>query len=113
MTTPKTALVPTAIKERSNINLSFPHVSTADFMQFNCACKRVLSPTQTYNVSHNEFTRLQPLDVPTFGDAKIINRAFFVPFRTVMPSWNDFITDSVHNFPDGQHHHLESCEQNL
>lgn len=106
MTTPKAALVPTAIKERTNIDLSFPHVTTSDFMQFNCACKRVLSPTQTYNVSHSEFTRLQPMDVPTFGDAQIINRAFFVPFRTVMPSWNDYITDSVHNFPNGDVDHV-------
>ena len=106
MTTPKTALVPTAIKQRTNIDLSFPHVTTSDFMQFNCACKRVLSPTQTYNVSHREFTRLQPMDVPTFGDAKMINRAFFVPFRTVMPSWNDYITDSVHNFPNGDVDHV-------
>lgn len=89
--------VNTAIDKRSSNDYSCDHVTTANFMQFNVAFSRELVPTQSVNIEHNTFARLQPLPVPTFGRARIQNRAFFVPFRTVFPAFNDFITDSRHS----------------
>lgn len=88
--------VKTAIDSRSKFDLSCDHVSTANFMQFNVAYSKELVPTEKLTVNMETFTRLQPMPVPTFGRAKVNNRAFFVPYRTIFPGWNDFITDSAH-----------------
>lgn len=88
--------IKTAVTDRTKLDLSCDHISSADFMQFNVAyCKEVV-PKEKLSVSMETFTRMEPLVVPTFGRANIKNRAFFVPFRTVFPAWNDFITSSPH-----------------
>lgn len=93
--------VNTAVTHRTNQDLSCDHITTANFMQFNVAFARELVPNQSIKVNHKTFARLQPLPVPTFGRARIQNRAFFVPFRVVFPAFNDFITDSRHSTSDG------------
>lgn len=93
--------VKTAIDSRSKFDLSCDHVSTANFMQFNVAYSKELVPTEKLTVNMETFTRLQPMPVPTFGRAKVNNRAFFVPYRTIFPGWNDFITDSSHTTATG------------
>lgn len=93
--------VNTAITHRTNQDLSCDHVTTANFMQFNVAFARELVPKQSLKVNHKTFARLQPLPVPTFGRARIQNRAFFVPFRVVFPAFNDFISDSRHSTSNG------------
>ena len=90
-----------AIDKRTNIDLSCSHVTTANFMQFNCAFSRELVPKQKISINMSTFARLQPLPVPTYGKAKIQNRCFFVPFRTIFPAFNDFITDARHSFSNG------------
>lgn len=93
--------VNTAITHRTNQDLSCDHVTTANFMQFNVAFARELVPKQSLKVNHKTFARLQPLPVPTFGRARIQNRAFFVPFRVVFPAFNDFISDARHSTSNG------------
>lgn len=98
---PRKTLVPTAVNSRTNIPLTPQHVTTADFMQFNVSLAIELAAESSIEVSHTLFTRLEPLAVPTFGRAMIKNKAFFVPFRTVFPAWNDFINDVPHVYDNG------------
>lgn len=88
--------VKTAVTTRSKRDLSCCHITSADFFQFNVAYARELVPKESISVGLETFSRMEPLVVPTFGRANIKNRAFFVPFRTVFPGWNDFITQSPH-----------------
>lgn len=94
MGTPKTANVATAIAKYSDLDLSCQHITTGNFMEFNVAKCMPLVPRQTIDIDKTTFTRLEPLSVPTFGNADIHDRAFFVPFRTIMRGWNEFITDT-------------------
>ena len=96
-----TIKVKTAVDKRTQQNLSSFHVTTGNFMQFNVSFSRELVPDQSIKVQHNTFARLQPLPVPTYGRAKIQNRAFFVPFRIVFPAFNDFISDAAHITSEG------------
>lgn len=90
--------VDTAIENRTKLDLGCDHITSANFMQYNVAWCKELVPKEKISVSMETFTRLNPMPVPTFGRAKINNRAFFVPFRTIFPAWNDFITDARHSY---------------
>lgn len=90
------AKVKTAIESRSKQNLSHQHITTADFFQLNCAFCREIVPQQSINVDFTTFARLSAMPCPTMGDTTIKHHAFFVPFLSVMPGWNDFISDAVH-----------------
>ena len=94
--TPKSINAPIAITHRSEVNLSAQHITTSNFMSLDVAKTLELVPGQSVNIEHNVFTRLEPMPIPTFGNANINCRAFFVPFRTIFPAWNDFIDDVVH-----------------
>ena len=97
---PQKVSTPVALTHSSKFDLTFTHDTTTNFMDFNVAYACELVPKQEVDVYHNVFARMTPLLVPTYGDAEIHNRAFFVPFRTIFPAWNDFITDSVHTYSD-------------
>lgn len=96
---PNRVSVPTAMTDRTELNLSCQHITSGNFMDFMVAKRMRLVPTQSVDISHNLFARLDPLEVPTYGDSDVRTRAFFVPYRTIMPAWNDFIEDTVHNYP--------------
>ena len=98
---PNKVNVATAITSRSKQNLSCKHITTGNFMDYMISKRMRLVPTQKVDVNHQVFSRVDPLEVPTYGDSTIRTRVFWVPYRTVMPSWNDFIEDTVHNFTDG------------
>ena len=87
-----------AVVEKTKLDLSSQHITTGNFMQFNVVWSKELVPTEKITINQETFARMDPLPVPTFGRANIKNRAFFVPFRTVFPAWNDFITDTKHTF---------------
>ena len=95
---PNKAKTPIAIHEYTHQDLSCCHVTTSNFMEFSVAKRIAMVPKQSINIKHQLFSRMDPLALPTFGNAKIHNRLFFVPYRTVMPAWNDFIEDTVHSF---------------
>ena len=96
-----TIKVKTAVEKRTELVLDSDHITTANFMQFNIAFARELVPEQSVNIDMSTFARLQPLPVPTYGKARIQTRCFFVPFRTIFPAWNDFITDARHSYSSG------------
>lgn len=85
-----------AIDSRVKLDLGCQHITTADWMQFGVAYNKELVPTEKIDVKMETFFRMMPLVRPTFGRANVNNRAFFVPYRTVFPGWNDFITDASH-----------------
>lgn len=101
MAFPTKLQTPVASHERSQHDLSAPHVTTGSFMKFYVSKAMELVPGQSIQVQHDCFSRLEPLPVPTFGLADIRHRAFWVPFRTVFPEWNDFINDTPHLYDDG------------
>ena len=98
---PNKISTPTAITNRCTLDLSGQHITTGNFMDFMVAKRMRLVPHQSVEVNHNVFSRLDPMEVPTYGDSDIRVRAFFVPYRTVFPAWDDFIEDAVHTFSDG------------
>ena len=93
--------IPIGVNKRTSLDLSCVHVTTTDFMQFNVAKTFTVVPGQSYNIQHETFTRLEAMPIPTFGRANIFNRAYFVPYRTLFPAWNDFITNTPHTYADG------------
>lgn len=98
---PNRISVPTAITHRKNIDLSCKHITTGNFMDYMLSKRMRIVPTQKVKITHNLFSRADALLKPCYGDATIRTRAFFVPYRVIMPAWNDFIEDTVHNIPNG------------
>ena len=92
---PQKVSMPVAASNRSNNERGGFHITTSNFMDFNIARKFELAPKESVDINHLFFTRLDPLPVPTFGDAVVHNRVFFVPFRTIMPGYDDFDKDVV------------------
>lgn len=88
--------VNTAMDQRTKFDLGCDHVTTSNWMQFTPVYNKEMVPKEKIDVSVETFTRMLPLNYPTFGRANIHNSAFFVPYRTIFPGWNDFITDAVH-----------------
>lgn len=76
-------------------NLSCDHITTSNFMELQPVYYRHLTPAdETLTVTAEAFSRLQPMPVPTMGRAQQNIRGFWVPYRTLMSSWNTFITDT-------------------
>lgn len=88
--------VNTAMDQRTKFDLGCDHITTSNWMQFTPVYNKEMVPKEKIDVSVETFTRMLPLNYPTFGRANIHNSAFFVPYRTVFPGWSDFITDAVH-----------------
>ena len=93
--------VNTAITDNTKLDLGHQHITTADFMQLNVDMIHEMVPGEKIDIKMESFARLNPLPVPTFGRARMVNRAFAVPFRTIFRGWNDYITDNVHIASDG------------
>lgn len=79
-------------------NLSCDHITTSNFMEVQPVYYRHLTPAdETFTVNAEAFSRLQPMPVPTMGRAQQNIRAFWVPYRTLMMNWNNFITDTYNS----------------
>ena len=92
---PTSTKQPIAVTHYSNLDLSSQHITTGNFMEFNVAKAMELCPRQSIDINMRTFARLAPMPLPTYGNADIKNRAYFVPFRTVMQGWNEFIDDTT------------------
>lgn len=86
--------VSTAVRQRSKKRYEQDHVTTQCFMRPVPVFAREKPASRKIFVNHENFTRLEPMPVPTFGRAMVYNRSFFVPFRTVWRDWDRFITQS-------------------
>lgn len=88
-------------QEMNKFNLSSSNITSSDFFQLKVVYNREMVPGSSISVGCDQFSRLAPLVKPYYGQVQIINRAFFVPYRTVWQPWNSFITqtsnDSYYN----------------
>lgn len=76
-------------------NLSCDHITTSNFMEVQPVYYRHLTPSdETLSVNAEAYSRLQPMPIPTMGRAQQNIRGFWVPYRTLMARWNNFITDT-------------------
>ena len=89
------ARVAVGLHGKTKLDLSHPHITTTNFMDLQPICYRHMIPSEKVVCSASAFARLAPMAVPTYGRCRLNMRAFFVPFRTVMPNFTDFIVDTV------------------
>lgn len=85
-----------ALREKNKFNLSCDHFTTNDFMKLTCSYIKEMVPGESINIKQTCFTRLAPMVKPMYGRCRVENRAFFVPMRTLMRGWNEFITDTAY-----------------
>lgn len=93
--------LPKATEHFSTFNLSCDHITTQDFFKIKPVYTRILVPGQSINVNVSHISRLAPLAKPFYGSVTMTNRAFFVPFRTIMEGFNEFITDTPYTQYNG------------
>ena len=75
-------------------DLSHRHLTTSSFCEVQPTLIQELIPNSHVEFSLSPFLRMLPLPSPSFTSIKVSNRQFFVPFRTIFPKWNEFITDT-------------------
>lgn len=83
--------VKSAQVKSSKFDFSGVTVSSSDFFKPFPTRSFPLYPNDRVYVKNESFVRLHPLAVPTFGRVDMINRWFFVPFRSVFQAWNNFM----------------------
>lgn len=96
-----TAKAPIAIENYTSKKSFVPHFTTSNFMSLDVAFGMEIVPDHSVNIGHKFFSRLEPLAVPTLGQAVVHKKAFFVPYRCVWSPWTDFITDAPHSASNG------------
>lgn len=89
--------VPVAIGKLNKFDLSCTNVTTNDFFKLKPVYTRELMPRQKIDINMSLFSRLAPMFKPMYGSAKFVTRCFFVPYRTLVLGFNEFITDTKYN----------------
>lgn len=100
-------------KQNNKFDLSCSNVTSNDFFQFKVVYNREMVPGSSINVKASMFTRLSPLTKPYYGQCQVINRAFFVPYRTVFQSWNSFITQTKNELIGGVDYSVPVIRNNM
>lgn len=82
--------------------LPFRHLTTFGVNTFKPTLAFEVSSNEHIEVDASQRTLLAPLVGPTFGDFKIKSHAYFVPWRLVYPSFNEYFSSSadVSSFSD-------------
>lgn len=83
--------------KRVKMNLDAQHVTTSQFLQLQPVYYRHMLPNEKISINVQSLARLAPLAVPCFGRANLNLRAFYAPYRTVCPYFNEFIEDTVYS----------------
>lgn len=99
---PSDQKIRTALRGRSTQNFSHDHITTADFFKMKVLYCRELIPKDKVTLHMESFCRLLNLAAPTFANIQLKSRAFFVPMRTIMEGWNEFITQAPYYAANGQ-----------
>lgn len=89
--------LPVAVKNRSKIDLSNDHYTTNDFFRLKPVYITEVVPGDDIKMKLHTLSRTMALKKPFYGKVEFINRAFFVPMRTICSNWNEFITDTGDN----------------
>lgn len=93
-TIPTKANVNIASVKPNKFDLSCKHITTTDFGLLRPIYSRMMVPADKFAVSVNSFHRLDPMVAPNNSDMNVHTRAFFVPFRTFVPNFNEFIANT-------------------
>lgn len=86
--------LPIARPKSSAFDLSCQTITTGEFGQLVPIKILPCVPGDHISLNMGVFSRCSPLIVPTFGEAYITSRAFFVPNRILYRGWDDFITNN-------------------
>ena len=93
-TIPTKASVNIASVKPNKFDLSCKHITTTDFGLLRPIFSRMMVPADRFEVAVNSFHRLDPMVAPNNSDMNVHTRAFFVPFRTFIPNFNEFIANT-------------------
>lgn len=97
---PTKATVNIASSKPTKFDLSCQHITTTDFGLLRPIYSRMLVPQDTFNFSVETLTRMDPMPSPSMVHVGLHTRAFFVPFRTVVKGFNEFVSNT--KFINGQ-----------
>lgn len=90
--------IQTPTKKLRDFDLSCQHLTTQTFMRPSIAYAKEFfgSKDQGTKIKLNlkTYSRMEPMLRPVLGSMQIRNRVFFVPFRQVWQSFNNFLVDS-------------------
>ena len=81
----------TANGKKTTFDKSSTHISTLDFGRWLPSQILPVRRGDNVHVRLNQFVRLAPLAVPTYGNIKLMTRSYFVPYRLLTPNWYDFV----------------------
>lgn len=98
--------LPVATEHKTHLSLSCDHVTTMNWGKLKPLYIRPLCPKQSINVDVAQNIRLAPLQKPFYGSCQIITRAFFIPARTIMRGFNEFVTNGLYIGSDGNFKNL-------
>nr|CDL65752.1 unnamed protein product [uncultured bacterium] len=85
----------TASSKKNSFDRSSLHVTTLDFGKPNVSNILSVNQFDSVHINLNQFMRLSPLAVPTYGNVKLITRAFYVPNRLLTPNWQGFYSNDT------------------
>ena len=83
-----------AASHLETFNLRGQHVTTTDFAQVSPVYKRLLCPGDKFNIRMSLLCNVAAMQFPTYGNIQIVNRAFFVPLRSVWSYFKEFKEES-------------------
>lgn len=86
--------IQTPTKKLRDFDLSCQHLTTQGFMRPAIVYANEFTPRTKIKCNLKSYARMAPLFRPMMGSVKVRNRAFFVPFRTVWDSFNNFIVEA-------------------
>ncbi len=81
----------TANGKKTTFDKSSTHISTLDFGRWLPSQILPVRRGDNVHVRLNQFVRLAPLAVPTYGNIKLMTRSYYVPYRLLTPNWYDFV----------------------
>lgn len=81
-----------AAPRKQAMDLSCDLYTTHDFGYNKVSNVTLLVPGDNVNVHVESILRTDPLAFPTLGKVNLVNRHFFVPLRTIMKGFNEFVT---------------------
>lgn len=67
-------------------------LTTLDFFRLSVVYRQPLFEGDKVDIDASNFFRLQPQVKPLLGSGRVVNRAFFVPFRLLCKGFNEFST---------------------
>ena len=88
------AKLPLPNLKKHKFHLPSVNCTTQDFFNLKPVFCREVVPGEDVKINMSAFARLSPMVKPAYARCSMVNRAFFVPYRTIFPDWNDFITES-------------------